>query len=284
MEGAQLNRNASRSFIRTSICLVAAALAASALAACGGEEEEQSLTFTISEDGKQRKVAGPQSAEAGTAEITLKNEAKGGNDLQLIRVEGEHSAEEVVEGLGKASSGKPFPDWFFAGGGIGGTKPGESGSATQVLQPGTYYALSTEGRPDTKSVATIEVSGEESDDELPEADATVTAAEYGFQSEELPSGAVEIDFENDGAQPHHLVASKLIGDSTVADVERFFKTEKGKPPLRREGEATAVVEGGEGQAVTFNLEPGRYAFYCFISDRQGGPPQRCERQPGGVTV
>jgi plastocyanin len=266
-----VSRNASRPFIRTSICLSAIALIAFALAACGSEDE-QSLTFTITEEGKQRKVTGPESAEAGVTEITLKNEAKGGNDLQLIRVEGDHSAEDVVEGLGKASSGKPFPDWFFAGGGIGGTKPGQSGMVTQALQPGTYYALSTEGRPDAKSVAVIEVSGEESDDELPEADAAVTAVEYGFDSQALPSGAVEIDFENDGAQPHHLLASQLIGDSTAADVERFFKTEKGKPPLRKEGQATAVVEGGEGQTVTFDLEPGRYAFYCFISDRQGGPP------------
>lgn len=266
-----MSRNASRPSLRTSVCLVTTALIASALAACGGEDE-QSLTFTITEQGKQRRVAGPESAEAGTTEITLKNEAKGGNDLQLIRVEGDHSAQEVADGLGKASEGQPFPDWFFAGGGIGGTKPGESGTVTQVLQPGTYYALSTEGRPDAKSLAVIDVSGEESDDELPEADATVTAVEYGFDSEELPSGTIEIDFENDGVQPHHLLVSRLIGDSTAADVERFFKTEKGKPPLREEGQATAVIEGGEGQTATFDLEPGRYAFYCFISDRQGGPP------------
>jgi plastocyanin len=266
-----VSRNANRPSIRTSICVVAAALVASAFAACG-DEDEQSLTFTITEEGKQRKVVGPESAEAGTAEITLRNEAKGGNDLQLIRVEGDRSAQEVVDGLGEASKGQPFPDWFFAGGGIGGTNPGESGTVTQVLQPGTYYALSTEGRLDAKSVAVVEVGGEESDDELPEADATVTAVEYGFDSEELPSGAVEIDFENDGVQPHHLLASQLIGDSTAADVERFFKTEKGKPPLHKEGQATAVIEGGEGQTVTFNLKPGRYAFYCFISDRQGGPP------------
>ncbi|MET0306485.1 MAG: hypothetical protein ABW196_09695 [Solirubrobacterales bacterium] len=266
-----MSRSTSRPLVRTSICLAAIAMIASALAACGGEDE-QSLTFTITEQGKQRKVTGPESAEAGTAEITLKNEAKGGNDLQLIRVEGDHSMQEVVDGLGKASNGQPFPDWFFAGGGIGGTKPGESGTVTQVLQPGTYYALSTEGRPDAESVAVVEVSGEESDEELPDADATVTAVEYGFEAEELPSGSVEIDFENDGAQPHHLLASQLIGDSTAADVERFFKTEKGKPPLREENQATAVVEGGEGQTVTFDLKPGRYAFYCFISDRQGGPP------------
>ncbi len=266
-----MSRNASRPSLRTCACFVATAFAASALAACGSEDE-QSLTFTITDQGGQVKVTGPGSAESGTAEITLENEAKGGNDLQLIRVEGDHSAQEVVEALGKASSGQPFPDWFFAGGGIGGKGPGGSGTVTQVLQPGTYYALSTEGRPDPKSLAAVEVSGEESDDELPEADATITAVEYRFDTEELPSGQIEVDFENDGIQPHHLLVSELIGDGTAADVERFFKTEKGKPPLRENTQATAVIEGGEGQTVALDLKPGRYAFYCFISDRQGGPP------------
>jgi hypothetical protein len=265
-----LKRRASRAQGVVPTC-IAAALAALALTTCGSEDE-QSLTFTITDQGKQVKVSGPESAESGTAEITLENEAKGGNDLQLIRVEGNRSAQEVVDGFAKAGSGQPFPEWFFAGGGVGGIGPGESDAVTQVLQPGTYYALSTEGKPNPESLAKIEVSGEEADDGLPDADATVTALDYGFDAEELPSGQIEIDFENDGVQPHHLLASQLIGDSTAADVERFFKTEKGKPPLREDTEATAVIEGGEGQAVTFDLKPGRYAFYCFISDREGGPP------------
>jgi len=258
---------------RVALTCIAATIGATALVACGSSDEEtQTLTYTVTDEGKASKVAGPKSAEAGVAEITLKNEAKRGNDLQLIRVEGDHSAQEVVEAFGKASEGQPFPDWFLAGGGVGGTGPGKTATVTQVLQPGTYYALSTEGRPSPESLAVVEVSGEESGDELPEADATVTAVEYGFDAEALPSGKIEVDFENDGAQPHHLLASRLIGDSTAADVERFFKTEKGKPPLREENQATAVIEGGEGQTVTLDLKPGRYAFYCFISDRQGGPP------------
>ncbi len=251
---------------------IAVAITAVAFAACGGDDEAQTLTYTATDEGKVSKVTGPKSADAGTAEIRLKNEAKRGNDLQLIRVEGDHSAQEVVEAFGKASQGQPFPDWFFAGGGVGGLGPGQSRTVTQVLQPGIYYALSTEGRPDASSLAKIEVSGEESDDELPSADATVTAVEYGFDAKEVPSGDVEINFENSGVQPHHLLASQLIGDSTAEDVEKFFKTEKGKPPLREDTQATAVIEGGEGQTVTFDLKPGRYAFYCFISDRQGGPP------------
>jgi hypothetical protein len=141
-----------------------------------------------------------------------------------------------------------------------------------VLEPGTYYALSTAGGPpDPGSLAAIDVTGDESDEEL-DADATVTASEYKFEAEGLEAGKNEIDFRNAGAQPHHLLISKLVGKATAEDVEKAFKS-NGEPPLEEKGGvSTAVIEGGESQLVDFDLKPGRYAFYCFISDRQGGPP------------
>jgi hypothetical protein len=253
---------------------VATLFAATALAACGSSNDEQKLSFEVSSKGKETTIAAPESAETGLAEITLVNDGKSEADLQLIRVEGDHSAEEVVEGFEGAGSGKGFPDWFFGGGGVGTTIPGESATVTQILEPGEYYAVNTEGGPpDPKALASFEVTGDPSDETV-EGDATVTAGEYVFQSEEpLPAGENEIVFDNIGAQPHHLLASKLEGDATAEDALTFFKTEKGKPPLSEKGtQATAVIEGGEAQLVTLDLEPGRYAFYCFISDRQGGPP------------
>jgi hypothetical protein len=249
------------------------ATAAVALAACG-DEEAQELTFTLTTQGKESKLAGPGSAETGLAEITLDNEADREGELQLIRVEGDRSAEEVIEVLGGVVEGKPFPDWFYAGGGVGTTQGGQSQTVTQALMPGTYYAVDLEGEgpPKAENVPAIEVSGEESSEEI-EADATVTAVDYAFETDQLPSGEVEIDFDNAGEQPHHLIASPLVGDASAEEVEAFFKTEKGEPPLEEEGTlSTAVLEGGEAQAVSFDLEPGRYAFYCFISDREGGPP------------
>ena len=258
---------------RTVLTIAVATIAVVALAACG-DEEAQTVTYTATGSGGNTTVKGPESAETGLAEITFANKGNGEADLQLIRVEGDHSAEEVVEGLEKAMKGKPFPDWFFAGGGVGSTGPGESQTVTQILESGTYYAFNTEsqGPPDPKSVSALEVTGEESSDEI-DAEATVSAAEYVFEAEELPAGEVEIDFENAGAQPHHLIASPLEGNATAEDVEASFKSEKGRPPLSEKGaKSTAVIEGGESQAVTLDLEPGRYAFYCFISNRQGGPP------------
>jgi hypothetical protein len=265
-----VSRNATRPPLRKFACFVAIALAAGVLAACGGGGE-QSLTFTLTDQGGQMKVTGPQGAESGIAEITLQNEAKGENNLQLIRAVGEHSAQEVAATLRLANRGRSTPSWFILGGGVGGVAPGESGTVTQVLRSGTYFALSTEGPPDPSSLARIEVSGAEAGDELPDADTTVTAFEYGYETEALPSGQVEIQFENDGIQPHHLLAARLTGDSTAADVERFFKTKKGKLPLREDPQSTAVVDGGEGQIATLDLKPGRYAFYCLVRNRLGGP-------------
>jgi hypothetical protein len=36
--------------------------------------------------------------------------------------------------------------------------------------------------------------------------------------------------------------------------------------------------------VNLDLKPGRYAFYCFISDRQGGPPHAVKGMVAEVEV
>jgi hypothetical protein len=279
--------SSSRLSFRIAACLAFAALAAFSLAACGDSEDTQSLTFTLSGEGKGAKISGPSGAETGLAEITLKNDRKGEGDLQLIRAEGDHSAEEVVKGLEAAMEGKAFPEWFFAAGGVGTTAAGKSQTVTQVLEPGTYYAFNTEGsqdQSDPASVPAVEVTGEASDETV-EADETVDAFEYGFKAEQLTSGKTEVAFDNTGTQPHHLLAAPLTGNSTAGDVEQAFKSEKGKPPFDEKGfQSTAVLEGGEGQLVTLDLKPGRYVLFCFITDRQGGPPHALKGMVDEVEV
>lgn len=274
-----------RFVLRSLACLIAL-FAATALVACGDDTEKQELGFTVESKGKETTVTAPESAETGLAEITLTNDSDSEADLQLIRVEGDHSPEEVVEGLGKAIQGKAFPEWFFAAGGVGSLEAGESATVEQVLKPGKYYAFNTSGGPpDAKSAAVTEVTGEESEEVIEEGDATVEAAEYVFNTEVLPSGEAEIAFDNIGAQPHHLIASKIKGDATAEDVEKFFKAEQGAPPLEEKGtKSTAVLEGGEAQLVKLDLEPGRYALYCFITDREGGPPHALKGMVDEVEV
>jgi len=267
------------------MAVVATGLAAVLLAACG-EEEAQQLTLELTGDGKAIEISAPSSAEPGEAEITVENNAKAEAEAQLIRIEGDRSPQEVFGALGKAVKGQPIPDWFRAGGGVASLRPGESGTVTQVLEPGTYYAINTEGGPpsDPESLTSFEVSGEESGDEV-DADATVSAFEYGFEAEGLGADSEEVLFENSGAQPHHIVYAPLSGDTTVDDVNAFLKTEKGKPPFEdKDVRSTAVIEGGESQLVSLDLKPGRYVLLCFISDRQGGPPHAVKGMVDEVEV
>lgn len=273
--------------VRLVAVLALAGLSAALLAACGSDDEEaQKLTFTLSGEGKAATFTAPDSAEPGLAEITLENEGDKAGDLQLIRVEGDRSPEEVVEGLGKAMKGQAFPEWFFAAGGTGPVEAGQSATVTQVLEPGTYYAFDTEGGapPRPEDAVSVEVSGDASDEEV-EADATITAVDYGFEGDGLTADSAEVAFENTGAQPHHIVYAPLDGDTTAEDVERFLKNEKGKPPFDEKATRnTAVIEGGETQLVDLDLKKGRYVLLCFITDRKGGPPHVAKGMIGEVEV
>jgi hypothetical protein len=259
-------------------------LATIGLAACGGgDDDAQTVDISVT-DGS--KITAPKSVEAGLAEITLTNNGKKGHDLTLIRLEGDRSAADAVQGLAAAIEGKPFPEWFFAGGGVSVTAPGQSRTVTQVLEPGTYYAFDTEqlqGPPDPKTVPAIEVTGEASDDELPETNGgEIQAIDYGFKASGLTAGNNELLFANTGAQPHFIEAAPLKDGATIEDVEKAFK-EDGRPPLKDSGtQTTAVLEGGDSQLVTLDLKPGKYALLCFISDRQGGPPHSIGKGMIGV--
>jgi hypothetical protein len=269
-----VSRGSSLTSVRVAIVAALAVVAAFALVACGDESAEE-LTFELDGKGKAQKFSGPESAESGEAEITFTNNTDGEAEMQLIRVEGDHSAEDVVKGLEAATQGKPFPEWFFAGGGVSAIGSDESKTVTQVLEPGTYYATNLEsGPPSADSMIAIEVSGDESDEELT-ADATVEASEYAFAADGLAEGENEVAFENVGAQPHHLIIAPITEDGTIEEVEEAITgKDGGEPPLDEDAPqlTTAVIEGGESQLVDFDLEPGKYAMLCFISDREGGPP------------
>lgn len=272
--------------LRAPLCALAAA-AALGLAACGGGDDEQQVTFTSSGNpGAPVTIDAPDPVESGSTEITYRNQGDRPNDAQLLRVEGERSAAEVAAALGKAGSGKPFPDWFFAGGGIGQTAPAATNTVTQVLEPGTYWVVGTTGggQPQPGSLASFEVSGETSDDELPSEPAEVQAFEYSFKAEGLKKGENTILFENTGGQPHHLVVAPINAGGTIADVKSAFQQESGRPPIGS-GPSTAVLEGGTGQVVQLNLpKSGKYALLCFLTDRQGGPPHVAKGMVAEVDV
>ncbi len=272
---------------------LAAVLALALFAGCGDDDDgdsggdagsaPQKVEIGVSDAGGSVAFKAPKQIDAGVSELTLSNDSKKPQDMQLIFVEGDHSEQEVVKAYAEVGQGgNPIPDWFIAGGGTPTVGPGKSTSVVQVLEPGTYYGFTSSD----DSHTSFEVTGDAADAELPEGEGTVSAFEYGFKAEGLKAGANRIRFDNTGAQPHHVIAFPILGDAKIEDVQTFFKTEKGKPPVAFEQESsTAVIEGGTGQLVDLELKkPGRYAFVCFISDRQGGPPHALKGMVSEVEV
>lgn len=263
------------------------------LPACGGDDDSSSsgggtpgaaaVTFETSEPAKGRvAIEGPASIDAGLVDVTLENSGERTHDAQLVRVEGDRSALEVIDQVIDAEEGAPTPDWAHGAGGVGSVGPGESGTATQVLEPGTYFLVDTEsagsGAPSNArqgGVRKIEVAGAATG-ELPRTDARITADEYSFEPSGIESGTNRLTFDNAGEEVHHIIAFPLREGAKFSEVTEFFGSEQepqGQPPVDFEAlQGTAALDGGEQQVVELDFEPGKYALLCFIADRAGGPP------------
>jgi hypothetical protein len=245
-------------------------------AACGEDEEKSGTSakpskveFELKPDGKKATLTGPETIEAGVAEITLKNSTKKDGGLQFIRVEGDHDAKAALAaGNAWGDKGKPLPKWLLLEGGVPTTGPGKSDAVTQTLEPGKYYAADIE----SDAVAEVEVTGD-GKDQVEAPAAAIDATEYSFKASGLKAGKSEVLFDNKGGQPHFVAGLPMNAGATIADVRTFFKEEKGPPPFSEKGSFdTAVSEGTRKQVVNLDLEKGKYALVCFVPDRQGGPP------------
>jgi len=279
--------------------LLAAAALCLVPAACGSDDDDDSsnggggsaessettaVTFETTEPAKGRvAIDGPQEIEAGVVEITLKNLGKGRHDAQILRVEGNRTADEVISSSIASEEGAPIPEWITDGGGHAAVPGGESATVTEVLQPGTYYVLDGESAQGSETpnarkggVAKFEVTGEATTAELPETDATITAKDFSFETAGIKPGANRLTFENTGKQLHHVLALPINKGSTIEDVKKFATSEgepDGPPPVDFEnGVATAVIDGGQAQVAELEFKKGKYALLCFITNRQGGPP------------
>ncbi len=265
-----------------------------ALPACGSDDDESSdsasggsnpatLDVTVGDAGKgQSTVEAPKTVKAGVVEVTVRNSGKRPHDAQIIGVDGQQTAADVKKVV--ESDGGPLPEWLHGAGGVGTVNPGQSASATDVLEPGRYFVIDTDGGGSSE----FEVTGEASDAELPSTDATITAKEYGFETSGLKAGKNELTFENTGEELHHVIAVPYNKGATLADVKKFATSEgesSGPPPVDFEnGVSTTVLDGGKSQVTEAEFKKGKYAFLCFIQDRKGGPPHVAKGMLQEVTV
>jgi plastocyanin len=255
-------------------------------AACGddsGSSEPAALTVVASEPAAGEYAFDmPAEMEGGTVTITLDNSgAAEAHEIGFVQVEEGTDPQAFVDEVLASEEGAPIPDFVLAApGGVGGAAPGATRSATVEFEDGTYVYFCTFGEEvshyDGGMLGEVTVSGSASSAELPESTGTITASEYQFATEGLTTGEQTIEFTNDGEQFHHLIAAPMTEGATLEDVNAFFASEEppeGPPPVDFEAaQDLAVIGPGTSNVTNLNLEAGSYAFVCFITDREGGPP------------
>jgi hypothetical protein len=273
--------------------MVLLAVLATELVGCGRSTTPTALSVSTAEPSPGRvEITAPARVKAGLVTLTFRNAGELSHDVILVRVDGNHGAQELVDAV--SSEDAPPPDWAHLSGGVVSITAGQRRTATLNLRPGSYYLVDT-GSDDNNNpfaraggVRNLEVTGKASTSSLPEADATITAKEYSFGApSDLKAGTSKVRLRNTGRQPHLLFAVPVRPGKNIDDVKAAFTTSdaSGPPPIDFEKATGAQgIEGGTSEVTTMTLQKGNYAFICFLNDRGGGPPHFTLGMLQGVTV
>lgn len=233
----------------------------------------------------------PTSVKAGLLEITLTNSGKVNHEFQIIRLEGGTPDEAKKFFIDVADQeGIPIPASLKDGGGVTEIPAGKTQTTMNLVKAGTwvYACVVSEGGSHTKKgmFGTFTVTGT-STAKLPATTATVSATEYSFATTGLKAGE-KATFKNTGSQLHHFIMVPIAPGKTINDVKAFMQTQgepAGPPPVDFEKAfGAAVMDAGNAQVLTIEATAGKYAMFCFINDRAGGPPHFTKGMIAEATV
>jgi hypothetical protein len=281
---------------RFSYALLAALTAVLALAAggCGGGSDDPTkVDVKVTENSNtDYSISIPSEIEGGAVELTLDNS---GNQephaAQLIQL-GEGHTYAQAQAIIESEKPQEVPDWIHGYGGIGTTQPGQTGTATVFLDEG-HYVLQDNAENDRNEPVVKEFDVEGTNDaDLPDEGGSITAAttgsddpahEYEWKTADLKAGENTITWDSQGEEALHLLAAFPIKDgATIDDVKKEFASDFGGGQPRtidpENAVDLAVLDGGKKEVTTVNLQPGRYAFVCFLPDRD--EPDKPHTQTG----
>jgi uncharacterized cupredoxin-like copper-binding protein len=115
---------------------------------------------------------------------------------------------------------------------------------------------------------------------------TVSGDEYSFDAPAtIDGGLTTIDYKNVGKEPHEFALAQLSGGKTVEDLKQQLDQSSNSPPpswVKDDGGVSTLSPGAE-IGVTRKLEPGNYAFVCFLPG-PGGKPHYDLGMISGITV
>lgn len=202
----------------------------------------------------------------GLATVTVKNEGTEEHEAAILQIGTGKTFDDVKAFFGP--SPPPGPPPFTFGGGVTGTAPGSSASATQALPAGSYaficFVASADGTPHFAKgmLAAFTVTGN-STTSLPLPDGeNATGTEYSFNLPKLEAGDTTIRFTNEGKEDHVLGLAKVADGKTAADALKWLTDHHGPPPITAMG--GPVAGPGGSNSFVAKLSKGTYVFYCPV--------------------
>lgn len=295
-----------RSF--TTVSIAAAAIAATALAACGSDDAPPAaqksapaavkpsvLSVVTSDAGPKRfAMTAPPSVKGGLVQMRFKNESRAPHEAQLIRVDGQHTTAELLKVVDTGDEPAKIPDWVHAEGGVSTIPGGASNTTTSNLPAGRYFVIDTETGDDDSApspvtrgaIAQFTVTPGR-DAELPATAGAITITDngkdrYRFKTSGLTAGTGQVTFKNASKKEealHHVVAFPIVPGKTIADVRKAFESRSpsGPPPVDfANGTSTEILDAGRALVTTMTLKKGSYALICFLNDRDETKPHFME--------
>ena len=214
------------------------------------------ITVTASEPSAGKYAFDvPATLDGGVVQIDFKNTGKEPHELQIVRVKDGTTAEQFVKDVVSQEEGAPIPDYVLGpAGGVGTIAPGTSATSTQKLDAGTYvYFCAMEGEAgahyDNGQLGETTLTGDKGKGDLPKADGSIKAKEYGFELSGLKAGSNTVSFENTGNELHHALLFPLMPGATFDEAKAALASEEepeGPPPIDFEnGVGTAVIASGD---------------------------------------
>ncbi|MGH7517802.1 MAG: hypothetical protein ACREOC_10065 [Gemmatimonadales bacterium] len=269
-----------------------AGLAAVAVAACSGSDAPKteqppanasaapaaaSAPNVVDITAREYAFDAPKQIPAGLTTFRFMTPGKEPHHGIIVRLDEGKTFEDLAEAIKKPG---PPPSWAHFDGGMMIGDPVKGSNITMNLTPGKHalicFVPSTDGMPHFAKgmIVPIEVTGPAVEAAEPQADIVLRLKDYDFElSTPLTPGEHVIRVETVPGQPHELVVVRL-GDGVSAEqvVAWEMGGRKGELPSFTFVGGVAPMEGGRHAHISVNLEPGNYAFICFIPDAKDGKP------------
>jgi len=236
----------------------------------------------------------PDTIPAGLTTFRLVNQGKELHHASLVRLRDGKTVADFQAGLAAAmQSHAPPPSWITFAGGPNAVTLGDTGVATETLEPGSYVFVcwipSLDGVPHVMKGMLhplVVTAGAIPAAAAPAADMTIKLTDYDFVlSQPLTAGKHVVQVENSGAQAHEVVIAALAPGKTLKD---FIAWEEGgeKGPLPTGqwlGGITTLDVGGHSQFTT-TFARGSYLLLCFWPDAKDGKPHLMHGMGKEITV